>query len=117
MTQRYQVYKCKICGGIVEVLVHGGNDLICCGAKMELLDNRTEDVGKEKHVPVVEKTDNGIKIKVGSFPHPMEEKHYIEWIEAVWDGRTYIKFQTCLRKFCIYKLDIFESYFYANYIL
>jgi len=92
MTQRYQVYKCKICGGKLEVLVHGGNDLICCGEKMELLDNKTEDTGYEKHVPVVEKTDKGIKIKVGSIPHPMEEKHYIEWIEAVWDGRTYIKF-------------------------
>lgn len=59
---------------------------------MELLDNKTEDVGYEKHVPVIEKTDTGIKIKVGSVPHPMEEKHYIEWIEAVWDSRTYIKF-------------------------
>ena len=76
----------------MEVLVHGGNDLICCGAKMESLDNKTEDVGKEKHAPVIEKTDKGIKIKVGSVTHPMEEKHYIEWIEAVWDNRTCIKF-------------------------
>ena len=66
--------------------------MVCCGGKMELLENKTEDAGYEKHVPVVEKTDNGIKIKIGSVPHPMEEKHYIEWIEAVWDSRTYIKF-------------------------
>ena len=59
---------------------------------MELLDNKTEDTGHEKHMPMIEKTDKGIKIKVGSIPHPMEEKHYIEWIEAVWDNRTCIKF-------------------------
>lgn len=74
------------------MLINGGDALTCCGEKMELLENKTEDVGNEKHVPIIEKMENGIKIKIGSIAHPMEEKHHIEWIEAVWDGRTYIKF-------------------------
>ena len=92
MTQRYQVYKCGLCGNIVEVLHPSDGDLVCCGQKMNLLEEKNEDVGHEKQVPVIEKTENGIKIKIGSVAHPMEEKHYIEWIEAVWSGRTYIKF-------------------------
>lgn len=92
MTQRYQVYKCDICGNIIEVLHPSDGDLVCCGQKMRLLEEKTEDTGYEKHVPIIEKTENGVKIKVGSIAHPMEEKHYIEWIEAVWDGRTYVKF-------------------------
>ena len=59
MTQRYQVYKCKICGGLLEVFVHGGDNLVCCGEKMELLENKTEETGHEKHVPVVEKQITG----------------------------------------------------------
>lgn len=87
-----QVYKCNICGNIVEFLYVGGGELVCCGQKMELLAEKTEDIGHEKHVPVVEKTEKGIKIKVGSIPHPMEEKHYIEWIELIVDGASYKKF-------------------------
>ena len=82
MTERKQIYKCNVCGNIVEVLHTGVGQLVCCGQPMELLKEKTEDIGQEKHVPVIKKTDNGIKIKVGSIPHPMEEKHYIEWIEA-----------------------------------
>lgn len=92
MVERFQVYKCSICGNIVEVLHVGGGILVCCGKEMELLKAKTEDVGKEKHVPVIEKTGNTVKIKVGSVPHPMEEKHYIEWVELITDGNTYIKF-------------------------
>ena len=76
----------------MEVIVYGGDALTCCGEKMEMMESKTEDVGNEKHVPIVEKTENGIKIKIGSITHPMEEQHYIEWIEVIWDGRTYIKF-------------------------
>ncbi|MCK4432917.1 MAG: desulfoferrodoxin FeS4 iron-binding domain-containing protein, partial [Methanomicrobia archaeon] len=79
MTELKQVYKCSICGNIVEVLHTGIGELVCCGQPMELLKEKTEDAGLEKHVPVIEKTEKGIKIKVGSIPHPMEEKHYIEW--------------------------------------
>jgi superoxide reductase len=92
MTVQKQVYRCKICGNIVEVMHAGVGELVCCGQPMELLSGKTEDVGKEKHVPVIEKTASGIKVKVGSVPHPMEEKHYIEWIEVIADGRTCVKF-------------------------
>jgi superoxide reductase len=92
MTEWRQIYKCNVCGNIVEVLHAGVGQLVCCGRPMELLKEKTKDVGMEKHVPVVEKTEKGVKVKVGSVPHPMEEKHYIEWIEVVVDGVTYRKF-------------------------
>lgn len=92
MTERKQIYKCNVCGNVVEVLHPGKGQLVCCGQPMELLKEKTEDVGLEKHVPVIEKTDKGIKVKVGSVPHPMEEKHHIEWIEVIADGNAYRKF-------------------------
>ncbi len=82
MTKRLQVYKCEICGNIVQVLHAGKGELVCCNQPMKLLEEKTEEQGREKHVPVAEKTDKGIKVEVGSVPHPMEEKHYIEWIEV-----------------------------------
>ncbi|MCK4261660.1 desulfoferrodoxin [bacterium] len=92
MIDRLQVYKCNICGNIVEVLHAGGGELVCCGQPMELLKEKTEDAGQEKHLPVIERTEDGVKVKVGSIPHPMEEEHYIEWIEVVADGEVYRKF-------------------------
>jgi superoxide reductase len=92
MTELKQVYKCNVCGNIVEVVHAGAGELVCCGQPMQLLQENTVDAATEKHVPVVEKTENGIKVKVGSEPHPMEEKHYIEWIEVIADGRVYRKF-------------------------
>ena len=92
MTEQKQVYKCNICGNIVEVLHAGAGQLVCCGQPMELLVERTEDVGKEKHVPVMEETETGIRVKVGSIPHPMEENHYIEWIEVIADDVIYRRF-------------------------
>jgi superoxide reductase len=92
MTERLQVYKCEICGNILEVLHEGQGELVCCGQPMMLLVEGAVDAAKEKHVPVVEKTAGGIKVKVGSAPHPMEEKHYIEWIEVVVDGKAYRQF-------------------------
>ncbi len=92
MTELLQVYRCNICGNIVEVLHTGVGTLVCCGQPMELLKEKVEDVGKEKHVPVVERTEAGIKVKIGSVPHPMEEKHYIEWIEVIANGRVFRKF-------------------------
>ncbi len=83
MTGRDQVYKCEICGNIVEVVHTGQGQLVCCGKPMVLFKENTVDAAKEKHVPVVEKTSDGIKVKVGSVAHPMEEKHYIEWIEVI----------------------------------
>jgi len=92
MTVQKQIYKCNICGNIVEVLHSGVGQLVCCGQPMELLKEKTKDAGKEKHVPVIEKTKNGVIVKVGSTPHPMEEKHYIEWIEVIADGVIYRRF-------------------------
>ncbi|MGO8943614.1 MAG: desulfoferrodoxin [Syntrophobacteraceae bacterium] len=81
MTEKLQVFKCEICGNIVDVLHAGPGELVCCGQSMKLLVENTVDAAREKHVPVIEKTEAGIKVKVGSTAHPMEEKHYIEWIE------------------------------------
>jgi superoxide reductase len=86
LAERFQVYRCEICGNIVEVLHGGAGTLVCCGQPMKLLEEKAEDKGKEKHVPVIEKIDGGIKVKVGSVPHPMEEKHFIEWVEVLTDG-------------------------------
>ena len=92
MTERLQVYRCEICGNIVEVLHEGKGELVCCGEPMKLLVEGAVDAAKEKHVPVVEKTAGGVKVKVGSAAHPMEEKHYIEWIEVIADGKAYRQF-------------------------
>ncbi len=83
MADRMQVYKCEVCGNIVEVMHGGDGALVCCGQEMKQLIENTVDAAKEKHVPVVEKTGDGIKVSVGSVLHPMEEKHYIEWIELI----------------------------------
>lgn len=83
MIQKGQIYKCNICGNTVEVLYAGGGQLVCCGQPMELLVEKNQDQGLEKHVPVIEETENGVKIKVGSIPHPMEEAHFIQWIELI----------------------------------
>ena len=92
MAKKLEVYKCETCGNIVEVLHGGAGDLVCCGKPMEKLRENTVDAAREKHVPVVEKIDGGYKVKVGSDPHPMEEKHFIEWIELLADGRAYRHF-------------------------
>ncbi|MCD6421935.1 desulfoferrodoxin [bacterium] len=92
MTELRQIYRCNVCGNVVEVLHAGAGTLVCCGQPMELLTEKTEDAGLEKHVPVIEKTETGYLVKVGSIPHPMEEKHYIEWIELVTDGKSCRKF-------------------------
>ncbi|HNQ81259.1 MAG TPA: desulfoferrodoxin [Candidatus Aminicenantes bacterium] len=90
--ERFQIFHCPVCGNIVEVLTAGGGELVCCGRPMELMTENTVDASKEKHVPVIEKTTDGYKVKVGSVPHPMEEKHYIMWIELIADGRACRKF-------------------------
>ena len=92
MAERLQIYKCEACGNIVEVLHGGEGELVCCGEPMKLFVENTVDAAKEKHVPVVEKVAQGMKVKVGSVPHPMEEKHYIEWVEIIVDGKAYREF-------------------------
>ena len=94
MPEKRQIYKCEICGNITEVLHGGDGDLVCCGENMKLFDPKSTDEGKEKHVPVIEPAEDGVKVKIGSNPHPMEEDHYIEWVEII-DGdkscRQYLK--------------------------
>jgi len=92
MAEKLQIYKCAVCGNIVEVIYGSTGELVCCGQPMELLDEKTADAATEKHVPVIEKIDGGYKITVGSTLHPMEEKHYIEWIELLADGKAYRQF-------------------------
>ena len=92
MTKRLQIYKCELCGNIVEVLHEGAGELICCGQAMKVFEENTTDAAQEKHVPVIEIADNEVRIRVGSVPHPMEEKHYIEWIELIADGKAYRQF-------------------------
>lgn len=90
--EMHQVYKCNVCGNIVQINFVGGGPLVCCGQPMQLLKENTTDASLEKHVPVIEKTKAGFKVKVGSVPHPMEEKHYIQWIELIADGKSYKEF-------------------------
>lgn len=92
MAERLEVYKCEACGNIVEVLTGGAGELVCCGEPMKLMTENTVDAAKEKHVPVIEQTAEGIKVKVGSTAHPMEDKHFIEWIEIIADGKAYRQF-------------------------
>ena len=92
MAEKLQVYKCDVCGNIVEVVHAGKGELVCCGQSMKLMTENTVDAAKEKHVPVIEKIDGGVKVKVGEVAHPMEEKHYIEWIEIIADGKAYRQF-------------------------
>jgi superoxide reductase len=92
MAEQLEVYKCEACGNIVEVLHGGAGELVCCGEAMKLFVENTVDAAKEKHVPAIEKTADGFKVKVGSVAHPMEEKHYIEWIEVIAGGKTYRRF-------------------------
>lgn len=92
MTQLNQVYKCPICGNIVEVVHASGGQLVCCGQPMILQKENTVDASKEKHIPVVDKLGNEVLVKVGSVEHPMEEKHYIEWIELETNKCIYRKY-------------------------
>jgi len=92
MAKKLEVYKCNVCGNIVEVLHGGAGELVCCGQPMESLIAKTTDEGKEKHVPVIKEVGERVKVKIGSVPHPMEEKHYIEWVELLVNGKAYRQF-------------------------
>ena len=92
MVEKLEIYKCEACGNIVEVMHGGQGELVCCGSPMKLFKENTVDAAKEKHVPVVEKTADGCKVKVGSVTHPMEDKHYIEWVELIVGEKAYRQF-------------------------
>jgi len=87
MAKVKEVYKCEVCGNIVELLHGGAGQLVCCGKPMKLMAENSVDAAQEKHVPVLEKTDDGFTVKVGSVAHPMTDEHFIEWIELLVDGR------------------------------
>lgn len=92
MIEVNQIYRCSVCGNIVEVLHVGGGQLICCGQPMELLTAKNKDVGFEKHVPIIKKTETEIVVEIGSISHPMEESHYIELIEIIANNKIYREF-------------------------
>jgi len=92
MVERGQVYKCGVCGNIVMVLYAGGGELVCCKQPMQLLEEKTADKSTEKHVPVIEKVDGGYKVTVGTTLHPMTDEHYIQWIELIANGKSYIQY-------------------------
>ena len=89
MAENLQIYKCELCGNIVEVQFAAPGELCCCKQPMELLEEKTADASTEKHVPVIEKVDGGYQVTVGSTLHPMEDKHYIRWIQLLADGKAY----------------------------
>ncbi|KUG05341.1 superoxide reductase [hydrocarbon metagenome] len=92
MTTRLDVYKCEICGNIVEVLHEGKGTLVCCNKDMVLYKENTIDASVEKHVPVISRSADGVKVAIGSDLHPMIEKHYIEWIEVIAGDKVYREF-------------------------
>ncbi len=100
MTKTKQIYKCEVCENVTEVLHEGVGELICCDQPMKLLKPKKEDKGGEKHVPVIEELPanvcdgkDGFKVKIGEVSHPMEDKHFIEWIEInTADGKSGKKF-------------------------
>lgn len=105
MTERLQIYKCEVCGNIVEMLHPGVGQMVCCNQDMVLYIENTVDASIEKHIPVVNKTAQGFNVKVGSITHPMDENHYIEWIELVAGDKAYRQFlkpgQSPEASFCI----------------
>ncbi|GAA0717396.1 desulfoferrodoxin [Clostridium malenominatum] len=92
MTELRQIYKCEVCGNIVEVVHASGGVLVCCGKPMTLQVENTVDASKEKHVPYVEMVEGGVLVRVGEVEHPMLDAHYIEWIEVITENKTYRKF-------------------------
>jgi superoxide reductase len=92
MAQQFEVYKCQHCGIIATIAHEGAGSMICCGEPMRLMKEGGTDGAKEKHVPVIEKTASGFKVKVGSAAHPMEADHWIEWIELLADGKSFRQF-------------------------
>ena len=108
--EKLQVYKCEVCGNIVEMIYVGGGTLVCCNQNMTAFNEKSQDEGNEKHLPVVEETDSGVKVKVGSVQHPMEEDHYIQWIEVITKEKAYREFlnpgDIPEAEFCVKKDDI-----------
>jgi len=118
MAERLEVYKCDLCDNIVEVVHGGGGELVCCNEPMVLQVENTTDAVVEKHVPVIQQLEHGIKVQVGSVPHPMEDDHYIEWIEVVAGGRSYTEYlnpgQEPEATFCVKEEEVTMVREYCN---
>ena len=89
MAKKNEIYRCELCGNMVEMVHVGGGELVCCGQPMTLLAENSVDAAKEKHVPVIEKVAGGVKVKVGAVAHPMTEAHFIEFIELIAGAAVY----------------------------
>ena len=117
MAKKLGIYKCAVCGNIVEVLHGGVGELVCCNEPMKLIEENTVDAAHEKHVPVIEKTDNGYRIRVGSVAHPMQDEHYIEWIALCADGIIHRQYlnpgDEPVADYCI-DTDIVTAHAYCN---
>jgi len=93
MTEKLELYKCNICGNIVEVVIDGVGELVCCGQSMEKMEAKTfaDEMLQEKHIPILNTFDEGVEVRVGSVLHPMTDEHYIQFIEAYSEDKKYIK--------------------------
>lgn len=93
MTEKLELYKCNVCGNVIEVVLSGVGELVCCNQLMEKLEEQAigDEMVQEKHVPIVNVVDDGIEIRVGSVPHPMIEEHYIQFVEAHSKDKKYVK--------------------------
>lgn len=93
MTEKLELYRCNVCGNLVEVLSQGEGELVCCGEPMELINpsEADNDALNDKHVPVIEKTIDGVQIRVGATMHPMTEEHHINFVQAVSKDKKYVK--------------------------
>lgn len=117
MVEKYQVYKCDICGNTISVLFAGGGELVCCGQPMKVQEERTADQGKEKHVPFVQKSGEQLTVKVGETAHPMTDDHYIMWVDSISDDvetRNYFKPGDTPEKKFHYKQDLKKIRAYCN---
>lgn len=92
MAKKEKIYKCSICGNIVEVLHEGIGTLVCCGKDMDELVERDSDEGQEKHVPVISVNGSTVIVKVGDIPHPMEDSHHIEFVQLMVDDTVQTKY-------------------------
>ncbi len=117
MAKKMGIYKCDICGNIVEVLTEGSAELMCCDQQMTMQNENTTDAAVEKHVPALEKSDNGWQVNIGSVDHPMTEAHYIEWIELTAGDSVYRQFLKPSGKpsaFFPIKADVVTARAYCN---
>ena len=117
MTNLLEIYKCNVCGNIVEVVHTGKGELVCCGQPMALQKENTVDAAQEKHVPILEKNEEGVVVKVGDVPHPMDKDHFIEWIEIttnIGSSKKFLKPKEKPEKSFPVKAEVLHARAYCN---